>query len=86
MGKRRSRKVDPIDILPQIVGLALLGVLFVPGFKQAIGPLFLWVVIVGCVTVAGLIGWKLYKLASTTKEDWACLDKLDTNSGGFAGV
>jgi hypothetical protein len=38
-------------------------------------------------TVSEINGWLPYKLnRRTIQKKWACLDKLDTNSGGFAGV
>jgi len=69
MGKRRGRRGDPIELLMQFLGLALLGVLFIPGFKQAIGSLFFLVVIVTCVIVASVIGLKFFKMAPWTDED-----------------
>jgi hypothetical protein len=42
MGQRRSQKIDLRDILPPLVGLSLIGVLFIPGIKQWLDALFVW--------------------------------------------
>ena len=61
MARHRRNKPDALEFLPPLVGIVLLGLFFVPGFKQLLGSLLVVVLIVGALTLASLIGWKLYK-------------------------
>jgi hypothetical protein len=44
MGQRAPQKLDLQDILPPLVGLILIGVLFMPGVEQSLDSLFVWAV------------------------------------------
>lgn len=56
MGERRSQKLDLGDILPPLVGLILIGVLFVPGVKQSLDSLFIWAVgLLSCAVIALIV-------------------------------
>lgn len=61
MALHRRRNRDPFDLLPPIVGLLLIGVFFIPGFKQLLGSLFVLLVGAGVLGIAVWIGWRLFK-------------------------
>lgn len=55
---RRSRRRHPLDLLPPLFGLFLLGAFFVPGFLQLVFVLLLGIVIVaGAAGAVALIIW-----------------------------
>lgn len=60
--RRKKSGLDALlDVLPQLVGLVLLGVLFVPGFKRMLGALFVVAVCLIVVGAVGLIGWAIWR-------------------------
>lgn len=67
MARRRRPKSASdafLDILPQLVGLVLLAVFFVPGAKQFLGALLFVTVAVGVAALIGLIAWAIYRRRS----------------------
>lgn len=57
MPRYRRRPIVP-DLLPPLVGLVMVGILFLPGFKQLLFTLALGTL--GCALL-GLIGWLIWK-------------------------
>ena len=51
-----TKKIDPRNILPPLVGLIGMGVLFIPDIKQLLGSSFAWALgLLGVVVVALII-------------------------------
>lgn len=71
MARHRRRSPDLFDLGPPIAGLVLLGFLFVPGFKQLLGSLFLLAVIAMTLSLAGLAGWWFINRNRTDEADAA---------------
>lgn len=64
MPRFRRKKSGPdalLDVLPSLVGLMLLGVLFVPGFKRLLGTFFVVAICLIVVGAVGLIGWAIWR-------------------------
>lgn len=63
MSRRRSRRrpSSVFEIIPPLVGLVLLGVFFVPGFKEGLSSLLAVVAVLFALVVAGLLAWKFLR-------------------------
>jgi hypothetical protein len=68
---RRRKPKEKLEIiltaLPQLIGLVLVGIYFVPGFKKALGGLFVGVVAVLVIALLVLIGgliWRRFRRSS----------------------
>src|ERR1043165_6774723 len=55
MGEPRPQKLDLRDILPPLVGVFLIGALFIPAIKQLLADLFVWAVGLLSLAVIGLV-------------------------------
>lgn len=55
MGEPRPQKLDLRDLLPPLVGVFLIGVLFIPTIKQLLDDLFVWAVGLLSLAVIGLV-------------------------------
>ena len=55
MGEPRPQKIDRRDILPPLVGVLLIGVLFIPAIKQLLDDLLVWAVGLLSLAVIALV-------------------------------
>jgi hypothetical protein len=70
MRKRSRRSRDPLDLLPPLLGLLMVGAFFVPGFIQTVLGLMLWIAIAaGAVGAVALIVW-LIRRKRTPEPNW----------------
>ena len=71
MGRRSRRRRDPLDLLPPLLGLLMLGAFFVPGFLQLVFGLLLWIAIaVGAAGAVALIVWLVRRRKRTSEPNW----------------
>lgn len=67
MGRRRRKEASLIDLIPPIGALLVLGIFFVPGFKEFIGGLVYLVICASVLALVGLIAWAIWR--HTRKEE-----------------
>jgi hypothetical protein len=63
-----SKKIDPREILPPVIGLMLMGVLLIPGIKQSLGPWFVWAIGLLGLAVVTLIIRAIWRRRSIKEE------------------
>ena len=68
MDQFRSKKIDPRDILPPLVGLIGMGVLLIPEIRELLDSWFVWVIGSLGLAVVGLIIRAIWRRRSIKEE------------------